>query len=138
MGVCGFIRCIGGYSHDLGQEQNYGGRAWSLVSWGNFSVKSLLTHLSPSSPMDKAIYKALWNTSNPRRVNILFWIMAFNLPNCSLIMQRKFPSKCLLPLMCPQYLKDNEDLLCLFLLCPYSFNCWKSIFSILKVYLAFD
>ena len=47
------------------------GRIWSLDASGHFFVKSLFTHLSPSSPMEKACYKALWKTSSPRRINIL-------------------------------------------------------------------
>ena len=85
--------------------------------------------------LDKDIYKTLWKTTRPRRVNILIWTMTFSLLNYSLIVQRKIPYKCLLPSMCPLCLKD---LLHLFILCPYSFNCWRSIFPIFNVVWAFD
>lgn len=84
---------------------------WSLDASGHFSVNSLSAHLSPSSPMEKACYKALWKTSSPRRINILAWIMMIGFLNCSKIMQRQLPNKCLLPSVCPLCLKDNEDLL---------------------------
>lgn len=35
-------------------------RTWSLVGKSTFSIKSLTTHLSPSSPLNKELYKALW------------------------------------------------------------------------------
>lgn len=111
---------------------------WSLEPSSRFSVKSRLIYLSPSSLLDKATYKALRKTSSPRRVIILIWMMAFGLLNCSLIMQRKIVNKCLLPSVCPLYLKNSEDLLHLFILCPYSTNCWRSILSIFNVVWAFD
>ena len=80
-------------------------RVWYSNSLGHFSVKSLSTHLSPSSPLEKACYKALWKSSSPRRINILVWIMAFRLLNSSMIMQRKLPNKCLLPSVCPLCLR---------------------------------
>ena len=46
-------------------------RVWSLESSGHFSVKSLSKHLSPSSPLEKVYFKALWKTSSPRRINVL-------------------------------------------------------------------
>ncbi|TYK22579.1 hypothetical protein E5676_scaffold584G00340 [Cucumis melo var. makuwa] len=55
------------------------GRIWSLDALGHYSVKSLSTHLSPSCPLEKACYKALWKTSSLRRKNILdeLWRSAF-------------------------------------------------------------
>lgn len=97
-----------------------------------------MVHLSPSSPLDKGTFKALWKSSSPRRVNILIWIMAFGLLNCSLIMQRNTLNKCLEPLMCPLCMKDSEDLLHLFIICPYSTICWGSIFSLFDVAWAFN
>ena len=88
--------------------------------------------------LNKATFKALWKTSSPRRVNILIWIMAFGLQNCSLIMQRKLPNKCLLPPKCPLCMKNSEDLLHLFILCPYFTKCWKSFPSIFIVVWAFE
>lgn len=49
-------------------------RVWSLEALGKFSVKSLANHLSPSSTIDKRLFKARWKTKSPRRVDILVWI----------------------------------------------------------------
>ncbi|TYK13424.1 myosin-binding protein 1-like [Cucumis melo var. makuwa] len=43
-------------------------RLCSLGGSGKFRVKSLTIHLSPSSPMDKMINKALWKCNSPRRL----------------------------------------------------------------------
>lgn len=35
-------------------------RIWSLERNGLFLVKSVTTHISPSSPLDNVLYTALW------------------------------------------------------------------------------
>ncbi|TYK01564.1 hypothetical protein E5676_scaffold451G001410 [Cucumis melo var. makuwa] len=50
-------------------------RVLSLNGSGKFTVKSITHHLSPSFPLDKPLFKAIWKSGSPRRVNILFWIM---------------------------------------------------------------
>lgn len=72
-------------------------RYWSIDHQGCYTVKSLSVHFYIASPMDKGIFKALWKSSSPRGINILVWIMAFGLLNCSEILQKKSPKKCLLP-----------------------------------------
>lgn len=72
-------------------------RIWSLQANGAFSVKSLVTHLSLASPLDKQLEKALWKSKCPCWVNITVWIMLFAYLNCSLVMPRKLPSHCLSP-----------------------------------------
>lgn len=54
--------------------QNQDSRVWSLNGSWKFTVKSLTHHLSPSSPLYRSLYKAIWKSDSPRRVNILFWI----------------------------------------------------------------
>lgn len=50
-------------------------RVWSLEPNGAFSVKSLVTHLSLASPLDKHLLKASWKSTSPRKVNITIQIM---------------------------------------------------------------
>lgn len=76
-------------------------RIWSLKPSNKFSVKSLVNHFPASSSMTRETYKVLWKSNNPRRVNILVWIMIFGLLNCFLVMQRKLPNSCLLPSLFP-------------------------------------
>lgn len=64
--------------------------------------------------------------------------MALGLLHCSSIMQRKIPSSCLLPSVCPFCMKDSEDLLHLFFICPYSANCWGNMLFLFNVAWAFD
>ena len=54
-------------------------RVWSLDSSSHFSVKSLSSHFSPSSPLEKDCFKALWKTSSSRRINVLvgLWQLVF-------------------------------------------------------------
>lgn len=103
--------------------ENFDKRIWSLQSTGKFLVKRLTAHLSPSSPLNKSLYKALWKTKSPRRVNVVQWIMIFGLLNCSYVMQGKFPSSCLSPSisLCK---KEGKELQHLFFACTYSANCW--------------
>ena len=58
--------------------------------------------------------------------------------NCSETMQRKLPNTCLLPSVCPLCLENSELLVHLFIFCPFSSNCWFSIFSMLKSVWVFD
>ena len=113
-------------------------RVWSLESSGHFSVKSLSKHLSPSSPLEKDYFKALRKTNSPRRINILVWIMAVGSLNCSKTIQRKLPNTCLLPSLCPLCLENSDLLIHFFIFCPFSPNCWFSIFSMLKSVRVFD
>ena len=50
----------------------------SIDHQGRFTIKSLSVHLHSVSPMDKCLFKALWKSNSPRRVNILmghaFWV----------------------------------------------------------------
>lgn len=46
--------------------ENFDIRVWSLDTSGVFSVKSLLKHSVPSSPLDNQLYKALWKSKSPR------------------------------------------------------------------------
>ena len=61
-------------------------RLWSLKSGGVFWVKSLVSHLKISSPLEKRLEKAIWKTKSPRRVNIFIWILLFGALNCSEIL----------------------------------------------------
>lgn len=89
-------------------------RIWSSKSNGVFSVKFLVKHLSSASPIDKHLEKSLWKTKSLQRVNILVWAMLFGSLNCSSVLQRKLPSQCLSPHICPLRSKASEDLLHLF------------------------
>ena len=75
---------------------------------------------------------------SPRRINVLVWIMAVGSLNCSETMQRKLSNTCLLPSVCPFCLENSELLIHLFIFCPFSSNCWFSIFSMLKSVWVFD
>lgn len=72
-------------------------RIWSLEANGKFLVKSLVTHLSLASPLDKLLVKAHWKSKSPRRVNITVWIMLSRSLNISSVLQRKLPSHYLFP-----------------------------------------
>ena len=80
--------------------------------------------------MNKCLLTALWKSSSPQRINILIWIMVFGSFNSSEILQKKSPNKCLLPLTCPLCMKANEEILHLFMTCPFSSFCWGRIFSL--------
>ena len=67
-------------------------RFWYLGTSGSFSVKSLVKHLSTSSPLDISLYKRLWQSNSPKKVNISIWIMLFGKLNCASVLQRKLPS----------------------------------------------
>lgn len=114
-------------------SDNLDRRIWSLENHGKFIAKSLTRHLSAFSPLDKDLYIALWKSKCVKKVSILIWIMIFGLLNCALVMQRKLPSSCLSPLVCPLCKQKGEDLQHLLFECSYSANCWGKLFSIFAV-----
>ena len=66
------------------------------------------------------IKASLKPSSSPRRINILIWKMAFGLLTCSEIFQRKTTNKGLFSLVFPLCMKASEELLYLFITCPFS------------------
>uniref|UniRef100_A0A9I9E4H4 Reverse transcriptase zinc-binding domain-containing protein n=1 Tax=Cucumis melo TaxID=3656 RepID=A0A9I9E4H4_CUCME len=108
-------------------------RIWSLESNGRFLVKSLTTHLSPSSPLDNVLHMALWKTNSPRRANVLVWVLLFGHLNMSSVLQQKLPAGCLFPSICPFCLQHGEDPSHLFFLCPYSAKCWEKLLSVFNM-----
>lgn len=118
-------------------EECHDKRIWSLEASGAFSVKSLVTHLSLASPLDKHLEKALWRSKCPRRANITVWTMLFGYLNCSSVMQRKLPSCCLSPYICTLCMADKEDLQHLFFDCSYAGNCWQRLFACFNLRWAF-
>ena len=88
--------------------------------------------------MDKKLFKAPWKSNCPQRVNILMWIILFGSLNCAEILQKKSPSRCLQPSVCPLCMNVNESLLHLFLLCFFSSVCWNSFFSIFDIAWVFE
>ena len=119
-------------------KENYDGICVFYIISFLFSVKSLSKHLSPTSPLEKDYFKAPWKTSSPRRINVLVWIMAVGSLNCSETMQRKLPNTCSLPSVCPLCLENSDLLIHFSIFCPFSPNCWFSIFSMLKLVWVFD
>lgn len=108
-------------------------RWWSLEASESFLVKSLSIQLSPSLPLDKLLFKALWKTKSPRRVNILLWVTVFGQLNYSSILQRKLPSHSLSPSICPMCEAAKEDLQHLFFECSFVVQCWWHLFSFFKI-----
>ena len=104
---------------------------WSLNSSGKFTIKSLTHHLSPPSPLDKSLYKAIWKSSSPRRVNILIWILMVGNLDVSSAIQHELPNSHLSPSICLLYLQNKEDPQHLFIFCKYSANCWEKLFKII-------
>lgn len=80
---------------------------WTLLK---NMVKSLSKHSAASEVTDKAVYKGLWKSNSPKRVNILIWVMVFRTLNCSSVLQRKLPSHYLSPSICPLCPVASEDL----------------------------
>lgn len=107
-------------------------RVWSLEANGAFSVKSLVDHLSFSSPLDKQVERALCKSKSPRRVNITVWIMIFGL-FCGSVMQRNLPAHILSPSACPLCLLASADLQHLLLYCNYAGKCWQHLFSLFNL-----
>ena len=62
-------------------------RIWKLEANGNFSVKSLVKHLSKSHPIGKLLKDSIWKSKSPRRVNIIIWIMLEGLLNYASVLQ---------------------------------------------------
>lgn len=112
-------------------------RLCSLGGSGKFRVKSLTIHLSPSSPMDKMINKALWKCNSPRRVNIFVWIMLVGHLNVSSALQKKLLSSSLSPSIFPLRLQHEEDSQHLFFSCKYSANCWEILLLKFNLYWVF-
>lgn len=81
-------------------------RIWSLESSGVFLVKSLVKHLSLTSPVDHVLEKGLWYTKSPRRINIMVWLMIFVSLNCVAVLQKKLLSHSLSPYICPLSLNN--------------------------------
>lgn len=100
---------------------------------GNLSVKSLVIHLSPASPLEVKLLHALWKTKSPKRVNITSWIMLFGLLNCSSVLQKKLPSHSLSPSMFPLCKANEEELQHLFFTYRYVENCWFSLFACFNI-----
>ena len=51
--------------------------------------------------MDIFLYKSLWQSNSPRRVNLSIWIMQFEYLNCASVLQRKLLSHALSPHIYP-------------------------------------
>ena len=120
----------------VGNSDDY--RSWSIDPQGQFSVKSLSTHLKSASPMDKRLFSAIWKSGSPRRINILIWIMVFGSLNNSEILQKKAPNKSLSSSICPLCLKASENLSRIFLNGFVSSFCWVKIFSLFNLAQVFD
>lgn len=112
-------------------------RIWSLGSGGSFTIKSLVNHLSTASPIDITIL-SFWKSKSPKRVNISVWIMLHGSLNCASILQKKLPSHCLSPHMCPLYLNHQENLQHLFFDCFYAAKCWNQLLQTFNLCWAFD
>ena len=111
-------------------------RVWSLEPSGKFSVKSLTTHLSPSSPLNGRLYKVLWKTKKPKesqhyQLDNDFW--GFKM----LLGYAEEANSFLSPSVCPLCKNEGEELQHLFFDCLYSANCWRKFFSIFRTAWAF-
>lgn len=104
-------------------------RHWELETNEKFSVKSLVKHLSKTSPIGKLLEDSLWKSKSPRRVNITVWIKLEGLLNCASMVQSKLPAHFLSPHICHLCLADQEDLQHLFFSCKYARNCWFCLFE---------
>ena len=87
-------------------------KVWSIDPHGCFTVKSLSSHLHSVCPIGNCLFKALWKSSSPWRVNILIWVIVSRNLNNADILQKKAPNKCFLPSVCPLCLKANETSIC--------------------------
>ena len=99
-------------------------RFWSLENSGSFLVKSLVKHLSTSSPLESSLYKRLWKSNSPRRINISIWIMLCGNLNCASVLQRKLSSYALSPHACPLCVNNMENIQHLLLDCVFASKCW--------------
>ena len=61
---------------------------------------------------------------------ILVRILLIAHMNTFSVLQRKLPSSCFSPSICPFCLQHGEDPIHLFFLCQYSAKCWETLFSI--------
>ena len=102
------------------------------------TVTSLVTQLSLASPLENQVEKALWTSKSHRKANILVWIMLYGLLNCASVMQRKLPSHCLSPSICPLCTADSEGLQHLFFTCGLAEKCWHRLFACFNLSWAFS
>ena len=113
-------------------------RFWSLETSGSFSVKSLVKHLSTSSTLESSLYKRLWKSNSPKRINISIWIMLFGNLNCASVLQRKNSSHALSPHACPLCVNNMESIQHLLFDCVFASKCWFHLLQAFNFCWVFD
>lgn len=76
----------------------------------NFFSKSLFKKLTAAESKDKKVFNGLWKLNSLKRIHVLIWMMLFGSLNCFSDLQRKLPSHCLSPSICPLCIGASEDL----------------------------
>ena len=74
----------------------------------------------------------------PKKSNILVWILLVGHLNTSSVLQCKLASSCVSLSICPFCLQHGEDPINLFFLCPYSVKCWETLFSVFNMSWVFE
>lgn len=61
-----------------------------------------------------------YGSLKPKRINIRLWILISGNLNTSDVLQKKLPSNCIMPSICPSCLKNEDNLDYVFFDCSYA------------------
>lgn len=103
---------------------------WSLDNCGYFLTRSLFFRLVlVRQSLSCFLSKLIWEFKVPKKVKILFWLLAHKSLNTHDRMQRRNPSLVLVPTVCLLCWCSQETLDHLFLFCPFASHVWCKLLA---------